>query len=221
MRKTPRQSRSCETVEAIVEAATRILGRRGWARFTTNEVAKVAGVSIGSLYQYFPNKAALVSAIKRRHVADLLRACEAALKTDRPLTLEERVERLVRGVIDAHAIDPALHRVLEEEVPRDTGATGEFQIHKLSQLTMLFVTDACQHAAEPEIVAQVVEFALEGVIHRAARAKELGSPALARELTRLVCAYLKPDVCSEFHRVKPENTSNPASAGCNSENVQR
>jgi len=197
MRKTPRQSRSCETVEAIVEAATRILGRRGWARFTTNEVAKVAGVSIGSLYQYFPNKAALVAAIKRRHVADLLRACEAAFETNRPLTLEERVERLVRGVIDAHAIDPALHRVLEEEVPREVSAAGEFQIHKLSQLTTLFVTNACERATDPEMIARVVEFALEGVIHRAARARELGSPALARELTRLVYAYLKPDVTSK------------------------
>jgi AcrR family transcriptional regulator len=193
MRKTPRQSRSCETVEAIVEAATRILGQRGWARFTTNEVAKVAGVSIGSLYQYFPNKAALVTAIKRRHVADLVRACEAALETDRPLTLEERIERLVRGVINAHAIDPALHRVLEEEVPREASAAGEFKIHKLGQLTTLLVTNACARAVEPELVARVVEFALEGVIHRAARAKELGSPALARELTRLVYAYLKPD----------------------------
>ena len=197
MRKTPRQSRSCETVEAIVEAATRILGRRGWARFTTNEVAKVAGVSIGSLYQYFPNKAALVAAIKRRHVADLLRACEAAFETNRRLTLEERVERLVRGVIDAHAIDPALHRVLEEEVPREVSAAGEFQIHKLSQLTTLFVTNACERATDPEMIARVVEFALEGVIHRAARARELGSPALARELTRLVYAYLKPDVTSK------------------------
>ena len=58
MRKEPRQERARATVEAILEAAARILDRQGWKGFTTNAVAEVAGVSIGSLYQYFPNKAA-------------------------------------------------------------------------------------------------------------------------------------------------------------------
>jgi AcrR family transcriptional regulator len=55
-------------VDAIVEAAALILARRGWAHFTTNEVAEIAGVSVGSLYQYFPNKLALAVAIRRRQL---------------------------------------------------------------------------------------------------------------------------------------------------------
>lgn len=67
MRKQPQQARSQGTVQAIITAATQVLGRRGWAGFTTNEVATVAGVSIGSLYQYFPDKLALIEALRMQH----------------------------------------------------------------------------------------------------------------------------------------------------------
>src|SRR5882757_8447655 len=72
MRKEPRQARSRATVEAIVQAGAHVLGDRGWSGFTTNEVASVAGASIGSLYQYFPNKLALIAAIRRKHFDDVL-----------------------------------------------------------------------------------------------------------------------------------------------------
>src|SRR5216110_1553486 len=78
MRKDPRQERSRDTVEAIVQASAHILGRRGWAGFTTNGVAEAAGVSIGSLYQYFPNKLALVEEVRRRHFQDVLNALRTA-----------------------------------------------------------------------------------------------------------------------------------------------
>ena len=61
-------------VATIVEAATRVLGQRGWQRFTTNEVAQVAGIGVGSLYRYFPNKLALAEAIRQRHLDAVLAA---------------------------------------------------------------------------------------------------------------------------------------------------
>lgn len=63
-RKPPTQERARATVERILLAARRVLARRGFAKFTTNEVANSAGVSIGSLYQYFPNKRALGGSAK-------------------------------------------------------------------------------------------------------------------------------------------------------------
>ena len=72
MRKEPRQARSIATVEAIIEAGAHVLSELGWAGFTTNKVAEAAGVSIGSLYQYFPDKLALVDAIRRRHFDHVL-----------------------------------------------------------------------------------------------------------------------------------------------------
>jgi len=77
-RKEPTQDRSTATVEAILEAAIRILGRDGWARFTTTRVAARAGVSVGSLYQYFPNREAIVAAVVRNRTRRLLRAVMAA-----------------------------------------------------------------------------------------------------------------------------------------------
>ncbi len=122
MRKLPQQARSQETVEAIVTAAARVLAKAGWARFTTNAVAETAGVSIGSLYQYFPNKQALIFAIKQRHFADLQAVIDAACDAGEFLSIYDRVERLVSGMIGAHALDPALHRILQQDVPHDTTA---------------------------------------------------------------------------------------------------
>lgn len=68
-RKRPRQRRSAATVEVILDGAARILEREGLERFNTNVVAAVAGVSVGSLYQYFPGKDALMAALVRRDAA--------------------------------------------------------------------------------------------------------------------------------------------------------
>src|SRR5256885_17137254 len=70
-RRRPRQERSRETVEAIVEAAAQVFERHGYAAGTTNRIAERAGVSIGSLYQYFPNKDAIVAELARRHIAEI------------------------------------------------------------------------------------------------------------------------------------------------------
>jgi len=81
-RKKPRQDRSHTTVASILEAAARIFVEKGFEATTTNAIAKHAGVSIGSLYQYFPNKLALLEGVRERHVKQLWRvlgsACDEA-----------------------------------------------------------------------------------------------------------------------------------------------
>jgi len=115
MRKLPRQARSRITVEAIVDAGARILSDEGWAAFTTNRVAEVAGVSIGSLYQYFPDKLSMVDAIRSRHLDDSLGVLRAAkAKAHSPLDFAATV---VRGLIAAHTRYPGLHRILLDEAP--------------------------------------------------------------------------------------------------------
>src|SRR5215471_21205054 len=79
-RRAPSQSRSRDTVEAIVEAAAQVFERHGYAAGTTNRIAERAGVSIGSLYQYFPNKDAIVMELARRHIAQLDEAASAGLQ---------------------------------------------------------------------------------------------------------------------------------------------
>ena len=95
-RKQPRQARSLATVEAILEAAARVLAERGYAATNTNLVAERAGVSVGSLYQYFPNKDSLITALHERHAAQMYAAIAAVLAAERPQGLQGHVQAMVR-----------------------------------------------------------------------------------------------------------------------------
>ncbi|MDP9896816.1 AcrR family transcriptional regulator [Variovorax boronicumulans] len=191
MRKEPRQARSRATVEVIIRAGARVLGDRGWAEFTTNEVASVAGVSIGSLYQYFPDKLALVDAIRHRHLEDVLTVMRGLEQAGKPLG--ELIDDLVRGMIAAHTIHPALHRVLLDEVP---GASGTRSAHRAFEAEYRAryraVAAACLRPDDPAlgVVVQVLSGAVEGVIHKAARNNSLKSPAMKQELVTLIRSYL-------------------------------
>lgn len=190
-------------MEAILEAAARILDRQGWGRFTTNTVAEVAGVSIGSLYQYFPNKLALIEAILRRHFDEVLSALRF---TDEQTSRVERIERLVSGMIAAHSTHPSLHRVLLEDIPRGKISKSihqNFEREYWSLYTRLIVENEVSGANPRTVVrAQVLSAAISGAIHDAARRGTLGSPAFEQELVHLIDAYLtalsddqhKPDI---------------------------
>jgi AcrR family transcriptional regulator len=192
MRKAPRQARSRATVEAILDAGAQLLGRHGWAKFTTNEVAETAGASIGTLYQYFPNKFALIDAITRRHFDEVL----AVLRTmdDDAMSLSQRVETLVHGMITIHSVNPALHSVLLEEAPSSAAlqsAHDAFEAEYLRRYLVL-VTPAGgrRHQASDQAAAQVLSAAVAGAIHDAARRGTLATPALKQEIVTLVSAYL-------------------------------
>ena len=178
-------------MEAILEAAARILDRQGWGRFTTNAVAEVAGVSIGSLYQYFPNKLALVEAILRRHFDDVLSALRFA---DEQASRIERIKGLVSGMITAHSNHPSLHRVLLEEVPRGKivkSIQQNFEREYWSLFTKLIRANEVSGANPRSLVrAQVLSAAISGAVHDASRKGTLRSPDFEQELVRLVDAYL-------------------------------
>ncbi|SDR32454.1 transcriptional regulator, TetR family [Rhizobiales bacterium GAS191] len=193
MRKEPRQGRSRATVEAIIQAGARVLGERGLDGFTTNEAADVAGVSIGSLYQYFPDKLSLIDAIRRRHLVDVLAVMRGMGQGNKPLT--QLVEELVDGMIAVHSIQPALHRVLLDEAPRYDGSRsihGIFESEYMDRYKAIIAAFQNREArAAIEVAAQVLSSAVEGVIHNAARRGTLKSPELRQELVHLVCSYLR------------------------------
>src|SRR5690348_2552303 len=112
------QERSRATVDALVEATARVLVKEGFGGTSTNRIAETAGVSVGSLYQYFPNKAALVATVIDRHNRQLMHVVRGALAEIAALPIETAVRRLVAVAIEAHRIDPTLHRVLAEQIPR-------------------------------------------------------------------------------------------------------
>jgi AcrR family transcriptional regulator len=117
-RKQPQQERSKVTVEAILEATTRILIEDGYDKANTNRIAERAGISIGSLYQYFPNKESLIVALGEKHSQDMATVVAAHLDTALDKPLEVVLPQLIKAVIAAHEIDPRLHQILSQEIPR-------------------------------------------------------------------------------------------------------
>ena len=100
-RRTPRQARSAETVAAILEAAAQVLEAGGLAALTTNTVAERAGVSIGTLYQYFADKNALLMALARQEMARALENVGSAIRGEADPSIEGRVRAMVRAMVHA------------------------------------------------------------------------------------------------------------------------
>ena len=117
-RKIATQRRSRVTVEALLESTARILVKEGYDKASTNRIAEVAGVSVGSLYQYFPCKEALVAALIDRHNQEVVEAVQAELAAAAGMPLAVAVRHLVTVAVKAHRVDPKLHRVLAEQIPQ-------------------------------------------------------------------------------------------------------
>jgi AcrR family transcriptional regulator len=112
-RRTPRQARAREKVQLILEAALRLLERDGLDALNTNALAELAGVSIGTLYQYFPDKEAVLSALADREVAAMSAHILASLQQGPSLaTPAERIRAVIRAVLDAYGGRQRAHRLL-------------------------------------------------------------------------------------------------------------
>lgn len=130
MRRAPRQKRSRETAAAIVEAAARVFAELGLEQATTNRIAEVAGVSVGSLYQYYPDKHALLTAIFERESTRLeqvlLRIFGEIGLEDVPAVLREYTEETL-AVFEQQA---PLYRMLLEQVPRFAGLEPTYEVDR-------------------------------------------------------------------------------------------
>ncbi|MEO1223484.1 MAG: TetR/AcrR family transcriptional regulator [Pseudomonadota bacterium] len=104
-------------VETIVEATWQVLAKEGYEAANTNRIAERAGISVGSLYQYFPNKNAIVAAVQRRHHAEVASAMATAFAETAGQPLEIGIRGLVHANMQAHLADPDLHRALTAIVP--------------------------------------------------------------------------------------------------------
>ncbi len=112
------QRRARETVDAILTATERIVREHDFEHVTTNEIARRAGVSVGSLYQYFPCKQALIVAVAERREAEIARLVEDALVRAQSMPLAEGVRAVVATTLEAHVTDRALHRAVSKQVLR-------------------------------------------------------------------------------------------------------
>jgi AcrR family transcriptional regulator len=193
-RKKPTQERSQVMVESILEAAARVFVKEGYARATTNRIAVAAGVSVGSLYQYFPSKDAIAVELLRRYRESLVDIVGERLSRADVVPFEQVVEELLTMLLKHQAINPALHRVLIEQVLR-TGARRE--ILGFEEKLEAHLVEALRSAksrvkvADYDLAAFVLVRVVLAVVHAAVvDSPRYNTPALAHELTRLVVGYV-------------------------------
>jgi AcrR family transcriptional regulator len=196
-RKEASQERSRATVNALVEATARILVKEGFDKASTNRIAAVAGVSVGSLYQYFPSKEALVAAVIDRHQQEIMQVVRGELAQAASQPIEQGVRTLVAVAVKAHRVDPKLHRVLAEQIPRvgklEKVETFSRENYALFKAYLQSRRDEIR-VADLELAAFVCVTSIEALTHTAVLHYETVSEdameALVDEATRLVVGYL-------------------------------
>jgi AcrR family transcriptional regulator len=195
-RKLPRQARAQATVDAIIEATAQVLLDEGYDRFTTARVAERAGVSIGSLYQYFPNKAALASAVIDRCCDHFLAAFESALANQRRATLAECIRAIIDVGLVSHHLTPDLHRIVIDLAPRigvaDKAEMVSRTVAKMIEAVLRNHSDEIAPEIDLATAATIIETVLEALAHRVklARPAHVQDDALTREASRLIMRYL-------------------------------
>lgn len=175
----------------MLQAAAHILVHEGYARLTTNRVADVAGVSIGSLYQYFPNKQALIVALQRRHSEKQMASFSAAMLEVGAVPVEQWVAQLIKAIIAGHQDDFPLHLALATQIPD----MGDGTVHAANLTTSIGVLADALARLQPGADREVLErFAftavhlVDSLVHAfiPARPGDLETGVLERELTGLL-----------------------------------
>ncbi len=199
-RKQPRQDRSVQMVAAILEAAAAVFASLGYARATTNKIAARAGVSVGSLYQYFPNKDSLLAGLLARHHEDVHRVIGAALArlADLSTPLEDGMRELLENLVALHRENPALTRALSAAVLRESPAADD--PHKDDDDDVERVAEILR--ARPDVregdavamamvLGQTIAQLTRWLVHDIPT--EADSDALLEETLELVVRYLSPE----------------------------
>ncbi|WP_088345136.1 MULTISPECIES: TetR family transcriptional regulator [Rhodomicrobium] len=195
LRKRPRQARANDLVAAVLEAAVQVLRAEGAARFTTARVAERAGVSVGSIYQYFPNKASILFRLQAdewQRTAELLRG----ILEDRSLPPPARLRRLVHAFLQTECEEAQVRIALGDAAPlyRDAPEAGEAR-EAGSTLILSFVGEALPDADEAtqRLAAELIEATLTRVgssFSEVARSDE-EIASFAGAMADMFCAYLQ------------------------------
>jgi AcrR family transcriptional regulator len=197
-RKSPVQARSAASVDAILEATIQVLLDVGKERLTTTKVALRAGVSVGTLYQYFPNKSALLQAALKRHLAEVTDAVELVCKERTGETLREMATALITTFLQAKMRDAKTSVALYAVSSDVDGAkiAQQMQTRSDQAIARMLATAREPLATDPQLVASMLQGMMGAVGRRLVESSASVEQfeTLRRELIFLACAYL--DACS-------------------------
>lgn len=192
--KPPKTGIGAGIVESILAAAELVIEEEGLARFTTNRVAERAGVSVGSLYQYFPNKEAVLAELARRLERRTRERLAEILRTSSELSLHETAARVVDAMLDGIG-GLAFRRALLQEVPNawkdDTASEVDAEMRE--RVRELLAGRADVRRGEHALMAWIVAHAVEGVVEATVRAAPdlIHTPAFRAELIELASRYIR------------------------------
>jgi len=195
VRRQPRQRRAMETVDAVLDAVVRVLKKRGVDGVTTNRIAEAAGVSIGSVYQYFPDKRAIFTALHDRHVDAIRRLIDDRLVAYAAAPLDEFVRALVEALIDAHATDPELYELMATTVPHGVEGARALDVRLRAAFKLALTSRAWARRGGRDldrmlfVLPNMVEALSHGAAYR--RPPGLSLAAAKEEAVRAVLAYLR------------------------------
>jgi len=197
-RKSPVQARSMASVEAILEATIQVLLSEGKERLTTTRVAWRAGVSVGTLYQYFPNKSALLQAALKRHLAEVSEAIDRTCREQRGHTLEQMAVSLVTAFLEAKMRDAKVSVALYSVSSDVDGAKIVQQMGAESNKAIagMLATSCEPLVKDPQLIASMLQAAMAGVSRRLleSSAPEEQFDTVCEELIFFVSTYL--NACS-------------------------
>ena len=195
-RRRPRQARSKDTVDAILTATAQVLVTRGYSRLTTRAIAERAGVSVGSLYQYFSSKEAVIRALAEAQRIEVLTAVRSAMAGTDGSSLAERTPALIRALLEAKTRNPELNAKLSAAMLEIDGPC--FLTADSEPFRELVRDTLAAHAGEtrvddPELASFVIVRALEGVLSGvAAGERRFDDPQLIQALGSLVLGLVHP-----------------------------
>lgn len=190
-RREPKQQRSRRTVDDVLEAVQLVVKRHGTRAITTNRIAEAAGVSVGSLYQYFPDKRAIFTAVHDRHVADVRQVIEQTTAACAPTSLEEFARELLHGLVNVHAEMADLHEVVSAAVPESALGFRSGLHHTFEQVLSPATQDrysADETARMLFVLPRMVESLVHGGAHEAPTA--LSRDGATSEAIRTVLLYV-------------------------------
>lgn len=194
-RRKPVQARARATVEAILQATAQVLVREGFDRANTNRIAEVAGVSIGTLYQYFPNKESLLVSLVNDNIDQAITVTTQLLTDMEGAPAHEIVAMLIKAVIELERVSLTLRQQLVTHLPREKIFEKYRHLYERSRP---FVRNFLESRRD-EIVPDDLDMATMMVISTVEMSiattllfhpERLSDGSLHRELTRMICRYL-------------------------------
>lgn len=192
-RRLPRSQLGTATVDAILSAVERILERDGLDRLTTNHIAELAGVSIGSLYQYFPNKEALIGALQDRYAEDTLTRVRTALEANADQPIRTVITRIGEAVLAARQNQRPIHRWLIDA--RTAAGVWERYRSWMDQHVDLIADFLANRddvrVTDPRAAAFVVVHATEGVIEAATERPDVDVMRIAMDTVEMLARFVE------------------------------